>query len=77
VSESPISRLLQQPWPSNRANGDYRKALAETADQELRRGVCLHCEKESPLLDGPSGRAWWQSHKTKCAGVPGLRLVAS
>lgn len=61
-----IAHLLSQTWPSNRKRGDFRDLLRAQADLEPRRVICGHCEKQSPLVDGPAGRAWWASHKTKC-----------
>lgn len=63
---SDIGLLLSQPWPANRKTGDFRDLLRAQADQELRRVICGHCAKKSPLLDGPKGRAWWKTHQTKC-----------
>lgn len=65
-----IELLMGQVWPANRLKGDFRKERAEAADLELRRVICAHCEKRSRLLDGPTGRAWWESHKTICKGSP-------
>ena len=69
---SDITRLLSQPWPANRKNGDYRKALREASDAELRRVICGFCGTESSMLTGPEGRAWFHHHK---CSTPKLRLA--
>ena len=71
MTDSPIAQLRQQTWPVNRASGDYRKAARAAADADPRRVICGFCGSESPLLDGPSGRAWWTHHK---CGTPGVVL---
>lgn len=50
-------------WPANRRRGDYRKAVREAADAELRVVVCGFCETASKPLDGPTGRAWFKAHQ--------------
>jgi len=55
--------FFNQTWPSNRAKGDFRKILREQAERELRVTVCGFCGTESPKLDGPTGRAWFKSHR--------------
>ena len=74
MTESPITRLRQQPWPKNRENGDFWQTLRAAGDLEPRKVICGFCAAESPLLDGPSGRAWFAHHH--CSKTP-LTLVKS
>ena len=61
-----IELLLSQPWPKSRAN-DFRVAVREQADLELRVTICGFCGAESRPLDGPTGRAWFASHECRAA----------
>lgn len=58
-----IVTASDRTWPANRERGDYRVERRAQAELELRRIVCGHCGTESPLLDGPLGRAWWKKHR--------------
>lgn len=62
---SPIEGLRRQAWPASKK--DYLAEQRQIADAGLRIVVCGFCGMESPMLDGPTGRAWFRSHE--CQGA--------
>ena len=63
-TQNGIKHLLAQAWPASRGK-DFRVAITEQAELQLRVTYCGFCGKKSPELDGPTGRAWFASHRCR------------